>query len=160
MNVVIMGCSRFGATLGSRLSTEGHHVTIIDITSEAFEQYLDPGFQGQTVLGNGIDEDVLREAGIERADAFVSATGGDNDNLMAAQITKVIFGVPRVVARCNDPVRMEIYGQLGLATISPSLLGARALYDAVMNDALHQPPPPAAAAGARETRRERTAGQP
>lgn len=137
MNIVIMGSGRFGATLANQLSREGHHVGIIDISPEAFERYLESDFTGRTVLGDGIDEDVLREAGIEQADAFVAAAHGDNHNLMAAQIAKVIYGVKRVVARCNDPVRQEMYAELGLPTVCPSLLGANALYQAVMNPSMH-----------------------
>ncbi|MGH2355766.1 MAG: potassium channel family protein, partial [Chloroflexota bacterium] len=113
---------------------EGHEVAIVDISSESFERYLPADFAGRTLLGDGIDEDTLREAGIESADAFVSAMHGDNHNLMAAQVAKIRFGVQRVVARCNDPVRAEIYQELGLATICPSRLGAAAMYDAVMSD--------------------------
>src|SRR5437773_1130023 len=101
MNVVIIGSGRVGATLANRLSKEGHEVTIVDLSSESFERYLDGDFRGRTILGDGIDEDVLREAGIEQADAFVATVGappgqlggGDNHNLMAAQMAKVIFGV-------------------------------------------------------------------
>ena len=138
MNVVIIGSGRVGATLANRLSREGHDVSIVDVNPESFERYLDNDFRGRTILGDGIDEDVLREAGIEKADAFVAAVYGDNHNLMAAQMAKVIFGVKRVVARCNDPVRMELFEQLGLATICPSLLAARALYGSVMDETLHQ----------------------
>jgi len=138
MRVVIIGSGRVGATLANRLSKEGHDVAIVDVSTESFERYLDPDFGGRTILGDGIDEDVLIEAGVERADAFVAAVRGDNHNLMAAQIAKVIFGVRRVVARCNDPVRMELYEELGLATICPSLLGARAIYGALMDETLHQ----------------------
>lgn len=138
MNVVIIGSGRFGATLAGRLDREGHRVTIIDISSTAFERYLDADFGGRTILGDGIDEDVLREAGIETADALVAAAHGDNHNLMAAQIAKVIFGVKRVVARCNDPVRRDIFDHLGLVAVCPSQLGAAALHDAVMNETLHQ----------------------
>ena len=138
MNVVIMGSGRVGAALANQLSREGHNVGIIDVSADSFECYLDAEFNGQTVLGDGVDEDVLREAGIEKAEAFVAAAQGDNHNLMAAQIAKVVFGVKRVVARCNDPVRMELYEELGLATICPSLLGARAMYGALMDESLHQ----------------------
>ena len=138
MHVVIIGSGRVGATLANRLSAEGHDVAIVDISAEAFERYLDSDFNGRTVLGDGIDEDVLREAGIEHADVFVAAVHGDNHNLMAAQIAKVVFKVKRVVARCNDPVRMELFEELGLATICPSLLAARALYGSVMDETLHQ----------------------
>src|SRR6188474_1886665 len=104
MNVVIMGSGRIGGTLANRLAAEGHRVTIVDINPVSFEKYLASDFSGQTILGDGIDEDVLRSAGIERADAFIACAYGDNHNLMAAQIAKVGFGVKRVVARCNDPV--------------------------------------------------------
>ena len=138
MNVLIIGSGRVGATLANRLSREGHDISIVDVNPESFERYLDTDFRGRTILGDGIDEDVLREAGIEKADAFVAAVYGDNHNLMAAQMAKVILGVKRVVARCNDPVRMELFEQLGLATICPSLLAARALYGSVMDETLHQ----------------------
>jgi trk system potassium uptake protein TrkA len=138
MRVVIVGSGRVGATLANRLSGEGHDVSIVDLNPASFERFLDSDSTVRTTLGDGIDEDVLREAGIERADAFVAAMYGDNHNLMAAQIAKIVFGVKRVVARCNDPVRMELFEELGLATICPSLLGARALYGALMDETLHQ----------------------
>jgi trk system potassium uptake protein len=137
MNVVIMGSGRVGGTLANRLSAEGHKVTIIDTVPGSFEKYLDTDFKGRTVLGDGIDEDVLRQAGIERADAFVAAAYGDNHNLMAAQIAKTIFGVKRVVARVNDAVRSDIYGDLGLVTISPSRIAASAISDALMDESRH-----------------------
>jgi trk system potassium uptake protein len=138
MFVVIMGSGRIGGTLASRLSRDGHTVNIIDISPMSFEKYLDSDFTGQTILGDGIDEDVLREAGIEQADAFVAAARGDNHNLMASQIAKVIFGVQRVVTRCNDGVRAEIYQDLGLVTVSPSRIAAAALREALMSDSRHQ----------------------
>ncbi|HEU5317926.1 MAG TPA: TrkA family potassium uptake protein [Chloroflexota bacterium] len=138
MNVVIMGSGRIGGTLANTLSAEGHNVTIIDINSASFEKYLAADFRGQTILGDGIDEDVLREAGIERADAFVAAAYGDNHNLMASQIAKVSFGVQRVVCRCNDQVRADIYSDLGLATVSPSRIAADGLRDALMDEERHR----------------------
>ncbi|HEX2037048.1 MAG TPA: TrkA family potassium uptake protein [Chloroflexota bacterium] len=138
MKVVVIGSGRFGATLAARLSAERHDVVVIDIQAESFERYLPADFGGRTILGDGIDEYVLREAGLERADAVVAAMHGDNHNLMAAQIAKIRFGVQRVVARCNDPVRAEIYQGLGLAIICPSQLGAAAMYEAIMNDAKQQ----------------------
>jgi trk system potassium uptake protein TrkA len=138
MNIIVMGSGRIGGTLANRLSAEGHQVSIVDINPASFEKYLDSDFRGQTILGDGIDEDVLRRAGIEKADAFVAAAAGDNHNLMAAQIAKIGFGVQRVVARCNDPVRAEIYGDLGLVTVSPSRIAAGALRDALLDDGRHQ----------------------
>jgi trk system potassium uptake protein TrkA len=123
MHVVILGCGRVGATLALMLEAEGHSVAIIDRDPEAFRR-LGRGFRGKTILGIGIDEDVLRKAGIERADGFAATTSGDNTNIMSAQIVKVKYKVPRVIARIYDPLRAEAYRELGIDTISPTLLGA------------------------------------
>src|SRR6266545_6119520 len=108
MFVIIMGCGRVGARLASQLSHGGHEVTIMDLTPRAFRR-LEPEFSGTTVVGNGIDVDVLKRVGIERADAFVAATQGDNRNVMASQIARHIFGVSKVVTRIYDPLRQETF---------------------------------------------------
>jgi len=123
MRVVILGCGRVGAYLARTLAGEGHEVAVIDENRPAFAR-LDPDFPGKVVVGTGIDEDVLRQAGIEQADAFVAVTDGDNTNVMAAQVAKDIFGVARVICRIYDPLREEIYRALGLETICPTLWGA------------------------------------
>lgn len=126
MKVIIMGCGRVGAELALVLQREGHEVTIIDIDPAAFGPlgYLSPEFTGARLVGNGMDQDVLRRAGIEEADAFVSATRGDNRNVMACQIAKHVFGVSRVVSRVFDPIREEMYRSLGLRTINPTRVQA------------------------------------
>ncbi len=113
------------------LSEEGHAVVIVDRDANSFNR-LAAGFSGSTIHGNGIDEDVLRGAGIERADAVVTATNGDNTNIMAAQMAQEMYGVKRVVARCNDPVRSSAYELLGLNTICPTTVGAELLHDAIV----------------------------
>lgn len=123
MHVVILGCGRVGATLAMMLEAEGHSVAIIDRDRESFRR-LSRGFRGKTILGIGIDEDVLRKAGIERAGGFAATTNGDNTNIMSAQIVKVKYKVPRVIARIYDPLRADAYKELGIDTISPTLLGA------------------------------------
>jgi len=125
-----MGCGRVGAQLAGMLSREGHDVTVMDVDQSAFRR-LAPDFRGRELLGNGIDQDHLRMAGIEEADAFVAVTQGDNRNVMAAQIAKHIFKVARVVCRIYDPKREELYHTLGLETISPTILGAQALKEAL-----------------------------
>ncbi len=130
MRVVIMGCGRVGAQLAVMLERRGHEVTVLDTNPNAFER-LPRDFKGRKLVGNGIDQDVLRRAGIERADAFVACTQGDNRNVMAAQVAKHIFNVPRVVSRIYDPIREEIYRMLGLRTISPTKVGAELLMKAV-----------------------------
>lgn len=128
MNVIIMGCGRVGAYLATRLDREGHQVTVIDVTAAAFTR-LAESFGGQTVVGTGIDEHVLRLAGIEQADAFIAVTQGDNRNIMAAQVAREIFGVADVIARIYDPVREAVYRQLGLGTICPTKLVSNLAYE-------------------------------
>ncbi len=119
MRVVIMGCGRVGSTLAAMLDRDGHEVTVLDLESGQFRR-LPPEFRGRSMVGNGIDQDVLKRAGIEDADAFAAVTQGDNRNLMAAQIAKEVFNVQRVICRVYDPIREEIYSNLGLTTISPT----------------------------------------
>lgn len=130
MNVVIMGCGRVGARLAGMMIADGHRVTILDIEPYAFRR-LPPDFNGTAIVGNGIDIDTLRRAGIEQADAFAAVTQGDNRNVMAAQIAKHIFNVPKVVCRIYDPLREELYRTLGLETISPTNIGAQLMKDAI-----------------------------
>jgi len=136
MHVVILGCGRVGATLATKLVAEGHTVAVIDRESESFRR-LGHGFPGKTVLGIGIDEDVLRKAGIERAGGFVAATNGDNTNIMSAQIVKVKFRVPRVIARIYDPLRAEAYQELGIDTMSTTLIGAGICRDFILGVPYH-----------------------
>ena len=132
MNVIIMGCGRVGAQLAALLEEERHKVTVMDRESQSFSR-LPPNFQGRALVGDGTDEDYLRRAGIEEADAFVAVTQGDNRNVMAAQIAKHLFNVPKVVCRIYDPLREELYHSLGLETISPTTVGAKLLRDALID---------------------------
>ena len=122
MRIVIVGCGRVGAMAATALSGAGHQVTVIDINPKAFDR-RGSDFSGDMVLGNGIDEDVLRRAGIEQADGFASLTNGDNRNIMAAQIAREIFKVPHVITRIYDPIREDVFRELGLKTVSPTLSG-------------------------------------
>ena len=126
MKVVIMGCGRVGAALAAMLDQEGHDVTVLDMSPDAFRR-LPPEYKGKRQVGNGIDQDALARVGVGEADAFVAVTQGDNRNVMATQMAKHLFGVPRAVCRIYDPIREEIYHGLGLETISPTLVGARLL---------------------------------
>jgi len=126
MKVVIMGCGRVGAQLAALLDAEGHLVTVLDTDAYSFRR-LPPTFNGTALLGDGIDEETLRKAGIEEADAFVAVTQGDNRNVMAAQIAKHTFSVPRVICRIYDPLRRELYSTLGLEAFSPTTIFAQML---------------------------------
>lgn len=119
MKIVILGCGRVGSTLARTMDREGHSVAVIDRNQQQFQR-LGADFGGQTVLGTGIDEDVLRQAGIEGADVFVTVTNGDNTSIMASQIAREVFQVPHVISRIYDPVREDLFKSLGLDTVCPT----------------------------------------
>jgi trk system potassium uptake protein TrkA len=126
MKVLIMGCGRVGGRLAGLLDADGHEVTILDINSQSFRR-LPAEFNGTPLIGNGTDEEVLKKAGIEDTDIFVAITQGDNRNIMASQIAKHVFNVPRVVCRIYDPLREELYNTLGIEAISPTTIFAEML---------------------------------
>ena len=134
MKVLIVGCGRIGARLAAEMDGAGHEVTIIDTNAAAFAR-LGDGFGGEAIIGDGIDVDTLRRAGIEKVDAFCSLTQGDNRNIMAAQIAQHVFKVPRVVCRIADPIRDEVYRKLGLKTYCPTITGASHVLEALQDGA-------------------------
>jgi K+ transport systems, NAD-binding component len=121
MNIIIIGCGKVGAKFAHVLSEEGHDVVIVDSDRNSFKA-LKPGFNGITVTGVPIDQDVLKQAGIETADALAAVTPDDNINIMACQVAKEIFKVPRVVARIFNPEREHVFHEFGLDTICPTNL--------------------------------------
>ena len=134
MRAIIVGCGRVGARVAAELDQRGEHVTVIDIQPRAFNR-LPQSFGGETVRGNGTDEDVMRTAGAEQADLLMTLTEGDNRNALAAQLGKHTFGIPRVVAKINDPLRAEAYRALGLETICRTIILGDALVVATLNGA-------------------------
>ena len=150
MKVVIVGCGRVGSTLARELDAAGHDVTIIDERVSAFNR-LGDAYHGQMIVGTGIDESVLRRAGIETADCFASVTNGDNRNIMAAQVAKVIFNVPHVITRIYDPIREQTYREFGLETICSTTIVSGMISSFLttgVNPAYAEPPPAKAEAPA------------
>jgi trk system potassium uptake protein TrkA len=117
LHVVIMGCGRLGSTLAQNLDRRGHAVAVIDQNADAFRR-LPAEFSGTTVTGIGFDRDVLRAAGIERADAFAAVSSGDNSNIISARLARETYGVSRVVARIYDARRALVYERLGIPTVA------------------------------------------
>src|ERR687883_692303 len=113
MRTVIVGCGRVGSNLARWLSQEGDEVAVVDFSEAAFNR-LGEAFSGEMVFGSAVDEDILRRAGTERANAFVAVTNADTTNIMAAQLAQHIFGVKKVICRLYDPSREPIYSELGL----------------------------------------------
>jgi trk/ktr system potassium uptake protein len=117
VHIVIMGCGRVGAELTVQLAKAGHSVTIIDKRPDAFDR-LPPGFEAKTIVGMGFDRDVLEEAGIKEAGAFVAVSNGDNSNIVSARVAREHYHVPKVVARIYDPRRADIYERLNIPTVA------------------------------------------
>jgi trk system potassium uptake protein len=139
MRVVILGCGRIGSSLAIELDRQGHTVGIVDLRHEAFQRFLPSNFRGRLVLGHGIDEDVLRRAGLEQADCFVALTNEDNTNVMAAQVAGLIFHVPKIICRIYDREREETFRQLGLRTFAPIEMAAARIKELVEAGARRQP---------------------
>jgi trk/ktr system potassium uptake protein len=133
VKVVIVGCGRVGSRLALQLTEEGHEVTVIDQAASAFGR-LGDNFAGNALLGNGIDEDMLKRAGIEEADAFCALTNGDNRNIMSAQMAQHVFNVPRVICRIYDPIRYEVYKELGLGVICPTIMGTESIHSILLKE--------------------------
>jgi trk system potassium uptake protein TrkA len=132
MKILIMGCGRVGARLAAVMDEEGHQVTVLDNDTYSFRR-LPPSFGGTALFGNGIDEEALKKAGIEETDVFIALTQGDNRNVMSCQMAKHVFNVPRVMCRIYDPLREEMYGALGLETISPTKVFVQLLKEKIDN---------------------------
>ena len=119
-----MGCGRVGILLTQELAKAGHTVTVIDKNSHAFDR-LPPGFDARTVVGLGFDREVLEEAGIKEADAFLAVSSGDNSNIVSARVAREYYHVPRVIARIYDPLRADIYERLNIPTVSTTRWGVK-----------------------------------
>jgi trk system potassium uptake protein TrkA len=124
VHVVIMGCGRVGILLTQELVKAGHQVTVIDRNRSAFDR-LPPGFEAKQVVGLGFDKDVLEEAGIKEADAFLAVSSGDNSNIVSARVAREHYHVPNVIARIYDPMRAEIYERLNIPTVSTTRWGVK-----------------------------------
>ncbi|MHB8895544.1 MAG: potassium channel family protein [Candidatus Geothermincolia bacterium] len=128
MHIVILGCGRTGSRLAQHLSRQEHSVVVIDKDPDSFH-LLGADFEGKTVTGIGFDSNVLLDAGIHDADAFIAVSSGDNSNIVASKVAKEVFNVPEVIARIYDPRRAEIYKRMGIPTVAPVTWGVNRILD-------------------------------
>jgi trk system potassium uptake protein len=126
--IVIAGCRKVGSNLALALSQEHHEVAVVDSDPDDFE-LLGSGFNGLTVTGMPIDEDVLRSAGIEHADALAAVSNDDNMNVMISQVASNIFQVPKVITRVYDPEREAVFNMMGITTLCPTTLAVQKIKD-------------------------------
>lgn len=133
MYVIIAGCRKVGSNLALELSQEDHDVVVIDSDPSHFEA-LGSGFNGVTIAGLPIDEDVLRSAGVEQADALAAVTDDDNMNIMVSQVARELFHVPHVITRVYDPQRETIMAKMGLTTICPTTLAVARIKSQLLHE--------------------------
>jgi trk system potassium uptake protein len=136
--VMIVGSGRVGSAIARKMLDEGHEVSVLDEDPEAIAQ-LEKGMEdswvdagGSFTVGTALEMEALEEAGIERADAFVASTDGDNTNLVIAQIAQKRFNIKKVVVRVLDPARASWYEQQGLRTVCPTKIAIEMLEEAVL----------------------------
>lgn len=127
---MIAGSGRVGRQVALLLAEAGEDVSVIDERPEA-ETELGTSFNGSFHVGVAFDLDALRSAGIEEADAFVAVTNSDNINLMAVQVAKQVFDVPRAIARLDDPSRERSYRALHVDFVAGAQLAAQVIAERV-----------------------------
>ena len=128
-----MGCGRVGSELSLQLVAGGHDVTVIDKNPAAFTRYP-PGDDAKTLVGLGFDRDVLEQAGIKEAEAFVAVSSGDNSNIVSARVALEHYHVPKVIARIYDPRRAEIYERLNIPTVATTTWGIKQIQLMLFHD--------------------------
>lgn len=130
---IIVGCGRIGSMVAQSLAQQGWEVAVIDKNLDAFRR-LPEDFPGKKIVGMGIDMGALRAAGIEKADALLALTNGDNTNAMVAQMARDIFKVPFILARINDPLRADTYRELGIPTICQTTIISDIILDKITKE--------------------------
>jgi trk system potassium uptake protein TrkA len=124
MDLIVVGCGRVGAELAYRLFQRGHRVTVIDPEAAAFKN-LPPDFRGRTVQGQALSQDLLRRAGIKKADGLAAVTSSDSTNAVVARMAREIYGLANVVVRNYDPALRSLLETLGLQVVSSTSWGAQ-----------------------------------
>jgi trk system potassium uptake protein TrkA len=113
MYIIIVGGGSVGYHLCKALLKEGHEVLVLDKDATKCENFEDE-LGSVCVRGDGCEVATLAEAGVSRAEVFIAATDEDEDNLVACQVAKHKFGVPRTIARVNNPENEKIFKRLGI----------------------------------------------
>jgi trk/ktr system potassium uptake protein len=130
MQALVIGCGRVGSSIALQLTQEGWDVAVVDENEEALVR-LGDRWPGRFIVGHGMDIEVLREGGIESADAVVVATDGDNTNIVIGQLAQKQFDIGCVVVRVLDPARADFYAARGLRTVCPTKTAIDVLTEAV-----------------------------
>ena len=116
MYVIVIGAGRVGYYLAKALLDEGHEVLIIE-RAAAIAAIASDELGSICVRGDGCEATTLASVGTNRADMFIAVTGDDEDNLVACQVAKHMFNVPRTVARIRNPKNEDIFRRLGIDVV-------------------------------------------
>lgn len=135
MHIIIIGCGKVGSKFAIAMSEEGHDVVIIDNDKKAFKA-LEHKFNGITITGVPIDQDILKQAGVENADVLIAVTPDDNVNIMVCQVAKELFNVPKVLARIYNPERENVFRQFGIQTICPTVISVDVIKSIILGEKL------------------------
>ncbi len=119
-----MGGGKVGSFLAEALEAKGHHVTVIERNHELCER-IAVRTAARVIEGDGCDLRFQEEAEVDAADVFAAVTGDDDDNLVACQLARTHFQVPRAVARVNNPKNERIFNKLGIDAISSTTVIAQ-----------------------------------
>ncbi|HEX3805492.1 MAG TPA: TrkA family potassium uptake protein [Gaiellaceae bacterium] len=130
MKAIVIGCGRVGSAVAQQLQGSDWDVTVLDENEDALGR-LGETWTGGFVVGHGMDMQLLRQAGIEEADAVVVTTDGDNSNIVIAQVAQKHFQVPTVIVRILDPARAQFYATRGLRIVCPTSSAIETLVSAV-----------------------------
>lgn len=131
MKVIILGSGRVGAAIAMSLLRDDHDVAVIDNDPDSLLRLGGDDFDGDFLVGEAMDPDVLERAGIAHADAFIASTDDDNTNVVIAQIAQRRYFVKNVVVRVFDPDKAAFYAERGLTVVCPTLRAIGEMIDAV-----------------------------
>ena len=135
MNVIVVGCGRMGSEIAYRLFKMGHHVTVMDVTAQAFAN-LPADFVGHRVEGELLSREVLHRAGIEKADGVVAVTNSDAFNAVVGHVARAVYDVRNVVVRNYDPRWRAMHDAFGFQVISSSSWGAQRMAEMISDSSV------------------------
>jgi trk system potassium uptake protein len=113
MYIIVVGGGKVGYHLSKALLAEGHEVLVIEKSRDRVE-FICSELGSICLLGDGCEASIQSEAGTSRADMLISVTGDDEDNLVACQVAKHKFKVPRTIARSSNPKNETLFRMLGI----------------------------------------------
>lgn len=133
MYIVVNGGGKVASYLARKLLENNHDVAIIEKREDVVDKLLNElPRRAMIILGDGCDASYQDDAGMARADVFLSVTGDDDDNLVACELAKVAFAVPRAISRVNNPKNEHIFQALGIEAISSTTIISRMIEEEAM----------------------------